>query len=162
MDHSTVYEREEHIDHRAMGFTRDSSGQIFPSDQSLTSATKGDGGVYTSLADYSKWIKALQDNKLVELAAVLRRLRSPIANMPGSYYAGGWFITGSAPLILFHSGSTCGFSNFVIQLPGDEWSIFYFSNIADNSRPFRDIIHILQQEGVGDFSPVFKLHDMTN
>lgn len=71
-------------------------------------------------------------------------------------------MTGSSPLILFHSGSTCGFSNFVIQLPGDEWSIFYFSNLADNKGPFRDIIHILQEEGTGDFSPVFKLHDLTN
>ena len=74
----------------------------------------------------------------------------------------GWFMTGSFPLILFHSGSTCGFSNFVIQLPGDEWSIFYFSNLADNSRPFPDIVRILQEEGAGDFSPVFRLHDLTN
>jgi hypothetical protein len=82
--------------------------------------------------------------------------------MPGSYYAGGWFITGSAPLILFHSGSTCGFSNFVIQVPGHRWSIFYFSNLAGNSRPFRDIVRILEEEGEGDFTPVFKLHDLTN
>ncbi|HVU55035.1 MAG TPA: serine hydrolase domain-containing protein [Puia sp.] len=162
MDHSIVYEEGQSIDHRAMGFARDSAGRIFPSDQSLTSATKGDGGVYTSVSDYSKWIKALQDNRLILLGSTLRRLRKPIGKVQKDYYAGGWFMTGDSPLILFHSGSTCGFSNFVIQLPGDEWSIFYFSNIADNSKPFRDIVRILQQEGVGDFSPVFRLHDMTN
>lgn len=169
MDHSFVYNVEwsavyegYDVRHRALGFARDSSGKIYLNDQSITSATRGDGGVYTSISDYSKWIKALQDNRLIHLAPTLRRLRSPIAGMPESYYAGGWFMTGSSPLILFHSGSTCGFSNFVIQLPGDEWSIFYFSNLADNKGPFRDIIHILQEEGTGDFSPVFKLHDLTN
>ena len=199
MDHSFVYDvawsavyEGYNIRHRALGFARDSSGKIYLSDQSITSATRGDGGVYTSISDYSKWMKALQDNRLIHLAPTLRRLRSPIAGMPESqtdqrsvvrrtdispirktghissvdrfsdYYAGGWFTTGSSPLILFHSGSTCGFSNFVIQLPGDEWSIFYFSNLADNKGPFRDIVHILQEEGAGDFSPVFRLHDLTN
>jgi len=169
MDHSFVYDvawsavyEGYDVRHRALGFARDSSGKIYLSDQSITSATKGDGGVYTSISDYSKWMRSLQDNKLIRLAPTLHRLRSPIARMPNSYYAGGWFMTGSSPLILFHSGSTCGFSNFVIQLPGDEWSIFYFSNLADNKGPFRDIVRILQEEGVGDFSPVFRLHDMTN
>jgi CubicO group peptidase (beta-lactamase class C family) len=177
MDHSFVYEggslyEDYHLRHRVMGFARDSLGEIIPSDQSLTSATKGDGGVYTSISEYSKWMKSLQENKLFHLAPTLRRLRMPIVSSrirsqkderrPSDYYAGGWFMTGNSPLILFHSGSTCGFSNFVIQLPGDEWSIFYFSNIAENSKPFRDIVHILQEEGAGDFHDVFRLHNLTN
>jgi CubicO group peptidase (beta-lactamase class C family) len=162
MDHSTVYEVGEPIDHRAMGYARDSSDRVFPSDQSVTSATKGDGGVYTSLADYARWMRCLQGNRLVRLAPILRRLRMPIAGMADSYYAGGWFMTGVAPLILFHSGSTCGFANFVIQLPGDEWSIFYFSNLAGNDAPFREIVRILREEGVADLSAVFRLHDLTN
>lgn len=153
MDHSTVYEEGHVIDHRAMGY---------PADQSITSATKGDGGVYTSIVDYSRWMRSLQENKLVRLSSVLKRLRMPIAGMSDSYYAGGWFITGASPLILFHSGSTCGFANFVIRVPGDEWSIVYFSNLAGNTAPFKDIIRILQQEGTIDFSAVFKLHDLTN
>lgn len=168
MDHSFIYDvawsavyEGYDVRHRALGFARDSSGKIYLNDQSITSATRGDGGVYTSISDYSKWMKALQDNKLIRLAPTLRRLRSPIDRF-SDYYAGGWFMTGASPLILFHSGSTCGFSNFVIQLPGDEWSIFYFSNLADNKGPFRDIVRILQEEGAGDFSPVFRLHDLTN
>ena len=162
MDHSTVYEAGHPIFNRTMGYARDPKGKFYPSDQSVTSATKGDGGVYTSISDYSKWMKSLQDNRLVRLGPILRRLRRPIAGMQNSYYAGGWFMTGTSPLILFHSGSTCGFSNFVIQLPGDEWSVFYFSNLADNKGPFRDIVRILQEEGAGDLSAVFKLHDLTN
>ncbi|HVW62234.1 MAG TPA: serine hydrolase domain-containing protein [Puia sp.] len=153
MDHSTVYEDGHPIDDRAMGY---------PADQSVTSATKGDGGVYTSLVDYSKWIRALQKGTLLRLPPILRRLRMPIAGMPDSYYAGGWFITDASPLILFHSGSTCGFANFVVQLPGDEWSVVYFSNLAGNTAPFRTMVRILQEEGVADLSTVFQLHNLTD
>ncbi|SRR5258708_7415584 len=68
MTNSTIYVRGQPIPHRAMGYARDGTSLIIPSDQSLTSATKGDGGVYTSLADYSKWISALQKNQLLRLA----------------------------------------------------------------------------------------------
>jgi len=162
MDHSTVYEDGHPIDHRAMGYAQDSTGHVYASDQGVTSATKGDGGVYTSISDYARWMKALQNNTLIQLAPLLRRLRMPIVRMPESYYAGGWFMTGTSPLILFHSGSTCGFANFVIQLPGDEWSIIYFSNLAGNTAPFRAMVRILREEGVADLSTVFKLHDLTD
>ena len=161
MNGSTIYEAGQPISHRAMGYARDSAGAIVASDQSITSATKGDGGVYTSLADYSKWLRALQENKLLRLSAVLKRLRIPIEGIPEGYYGAGWFILNTAPVTLFHSGSTCGFSNFVIQLPGDEWSIVYFSNLADNIAPFRQIVRILKEGGAGDFASVFALYDLT-
>lgn len=161
MDNSTIYEAGRPFAHRAMGYAKDSTGRIVPSDQSITSATKGDGGVYTSLVDYSKWIRALQENRLLRLASVLKRLRFPIAGMAQRYYAAGWFEIAGSPVILFHSGSTCGFANFVIQVPGDEWSIVFFSNLADNIDPFRAIVRILKEENVMDLSTVFALHDLT-
>ncbi len=161
MDNSTVYQQGQPIANRAMGYAKNSSGSIIPSDQSITSATKGDGGVYTSLTDYSKWTRALQQNLLIKLPTALRNLRFPIAGAADSYYAAGWFITGSSPVILFHSGSTCGFQNFVIQIPGDEWTIVYFSNLADNTAPFQGIMKILKNTGMDDFSPVWSLHDLT-
>jgi CubicO group peptidase (beta-lactamase class C family) len=161
MNNSIVYQQGQPIANRAMGYAKDSSGSVIPSDQSVTSATKGDGGVYTSLADYSKWTRALQQNLLIKLPATLRRLRFAIAGTPDSYYAAGWFITGSSPVILFHSGSTCGFQNFVIQIPGDEWTIVYFSNLADNTAPFQSIMKILKNTGMDDFSQVWSLHDLT-
>jgi CubicO group peptidase (beta-lactamase class C family) len=170
MDHSTVYEKDRPIFHRAMGYAKDSTGALLPSDQSVTSATKGDGGVYTSLVDYRKWIRALQQKRLINLPATLKRLQFPIQTAPGAapgatsgnYYAAGWFITGHSPLILFHSGSTCGFANFVIQIPGDEWSIFYFSNLANNTTPFREIVKLLKASGMEDLSPALALQDLTN
>ena len=159
MDNSTVYAKDQLIPHRAMGYARDSSGHIIPSDQSVTSATKGDGGVYTSLSDYNKWINALQKNTLLPLAATLRRLRFPIQTR--TYYAAGWFIDMNSPELLFHSGSTCGFNNFVIQLTSDGTSIVYFSNIADNSAPFKTILQLLHKSGYPDLSSVFILDNQT-
>ena len=161
MDHSTVYQQGQPIANRAMGYAKDSTGSVIPSDQSVTSATKGDGGIYTSLTDYSKWTRALQQNILIKLPTTLRNLRFAIAGTPDSYYAAGWFITGNSPLILFHSGSTCGFTNFVLQIPGDEWSIVCFSNLADNDTPFRKIIQILRANGMEDLTTVMNLHDLT-
>ena len=161
MTGSTIYEPNRPIPHRAMGYAHDSTGRIIPSDQSITSATKGDGGVYTSLSDYSKWIRALQQNRLLRLTDVMRRLRFPITGMRDSYYAAGWFETTGYPRLLFHSGSTCGFSNFVIQLPGDELCIVYFSNIADNSAPFQQIARIITESGLANIESVFPLHELT-
>jgi len=177
MDHSTVYEKDCPIFHRAMGYARDSAGAIIPSDQSITSATRGDGGVYTSLVDYRKWIRALQENSLIDLPATLKRLRFPIhvapdnqpvapgtgapGPAPETYYAAGWFITGNSPLILFHSGSTCGFATYVIQIPGDEWSITYFSNLAENHAPFRQILKLLEDSGMTGLFAAVGLQDLT-
>jgi CubicO group peptidase (beta-lactamase class C family) len=171
MDHSTVYEKDQPIFHRALGYAKDSTGTIIPSDQSVTSATKGDGGVYTSLADFRKWIRALQQNRLINLPAALRRLRFPINAAPNKaaadkvaadiYYAAGWFISSRSPTILFHSGSTCGFATYIIQIPGDEWSITYFSNLADNKAPFRQILRLLRASGMPDFQPVLDLQEQT-
>jgi CubicO group peptidase (beta-lactamase class C family) len=152
MDSSTVYNPGACIPRRAMGY---------PNDQSVTSATKGDGGVYTSLVDYAKWTHALQQNKLIDLPATLKRLRFPITGTTNSYYAAGWFLAPGPPFLLFHSGSTCGFSNFVVQLPGDQLTIVYFSNLADNQKPFEAITEILKTTNFADLTPIFHWHDLT-
>ncbi|HET6252804.1 MAG TPA: serine hydrolase domain-containing protein [Puia sp.] len=166
MDHSTVYEKDRPIFHRAMGFARDNTGAIIPRDQSITSATKGDGGVYTSLVDYRKWIRALQQNRLLDLSATLKRLRFPIQASPdnpnpGNYYAAGWFITPGPSPVLYHSGSTCGFENQTIWIPRDGWSITYFSNLADNSAPFATILKILDDVRMLKLAQVLSLENQT-
>ncbi|HWB92411.1 MAG TPA: serine hydrolase domain-containing protein [Puia sp.] len=152
MDSSAEYIADSHTPNRAMGY---------PADQSITSATKGDGGVYTSLSDYDKWINALELNTLLPLAPTLQRLRFPITNLTNRYYAAGWFIDLNTPNLLFHSGSTCGFANFVIQLPQNNISIVYFSNLAGNSAPFKTILQILKDSGYPDLTSVFALHEQT-
>lgn len=162
MNNSYVYEAGLHISKRAMGYAKDSSGNIVFSDQSITSATKGDGGIYTSLNDYMKWIHALQQNKLLNLSQVLKRIRFRINSQKGTYYGAGWFQTGLQQEVLFHSGNTCGFNNYVIEVPRNKLSVVCFSNLADNSGMFKEIVQVIKENGLGDFSAVFALYNLTD
>lgn len=162
MNTSYVYKNGSKIVNRAMGYAKDSTGKIVFSDQSVTSATKGDGGIYTSVTDYLKWIHALQQKTLLNLQDVIERIHFPVSHEAKNFYAAGWFQMGLHKDILFHSGSTCGFNNYVIEVPQQKFSILYFSNLADNSASFRAILRVIKESGLGDFSNVFSLYDLTN
>lgn len=162
MKHSFIYETSTPIPNRAFGFARDRNNILYANDQSSTSAVKGDGGVYTSLNDYTKWTHAVWANSLVDIKSVLQRLNFSIKEVTGSFYGPGWFYfdKDNQPS-LFHSGSTCGFSTFTINIPGQKTSIVYFSNIANNSDPFKKILDILAGEGIENPAQVFQLHQLT-
>lgn len=162
MNNSYVYENGAAITNRVMGYSADSSGKIIFNDQSVTSATKGDGGIYTSMNDYIKWIHALQQNKFLNLNKIMQRIRVSLKTGIENYYAAGWFETGLHNEILFHSGSTSGFNNYVIEVPKQKFSVIYFSNKADNEKSFKAITGVIKQSGLGDFSEVFKLYNLTN
>lgn len=161
MKNSSMYEASRPIANRALGFARDGTNRLYPNDQSSTSAVKGDGGVYTSLNDYSKWTHALWKGTLIDLPAVLNRLNFSIKQVTGSYYGPGWFYFNKGQPALFHSGSTSGFSTFSINIPGQKTSIVYFSNIANNTAPFKKILELLASEGIVNPAQVFQLHELT-
>lgn len=129
MDNSFVYEAGKPMPARALGYAL-RNGKVTGSDQSITSATKGDGCVYTSLADYKKWIEAVTQNQLFNLKEELLLVNHPISE--GLSYGLGWFNTGDE---LFHTGSTCGFSNVVWFTLDGRNALVYFSNLADHHRP---------------------------
>ena len=65
MDHTLAYEKgKNEVQNRAYGHTREGSTWR-ETDQSSTSATLGDGGVYTSLEDLAKWDAALRSHTLL-------------------------------------------------------------------------------------------------
>ena len=161
MRNSLVYEAEANIPDRAMGYARDTNNKIYANDQSSTSAVKGDGGVYTSLIDYKKWTQALRKGILLDIPAILSRLNFSIREVTGSYYGPGWFYFDKGSPGLFHSGSTCGFSTFSINIPDQKTSIVYFSNIAGNSATFKKILDVLSSEGISNPAEVFELHQLT-
>lgn len=161
MNNSRVYESEIKIPNRSMGFARNKDKELYANDQSSTSAIKGDGGVYCSLLDYRKWTHAIWNNSLVNLPAVLPRLNISIKEVTGSFYGPGWFYFDKGIPALFHSGSTCGFSTYSINIPSQKTSIVYFSNIAGNSEPFKRILEALNEEGIHNPSEVFSLHQLT-
>ena len=161
MKYSLIYEASTPITNRAIGFARDKNKQLYANDQSSTSAVEGDGGVYTSLNEYRKWTHALWKGTLVNLSDVMKRLNFPIKEVTGSFYGPGWFYFDKDQPSLFHSGSTCGFSTFSINIPGQKTSIVYYSNIANNPAPWKKILEILESEGIGNPAQVFQLHELT-
>jgi hypothetical protein len=97
----------------------------------------------------------------VDLPSVLERLNFSIKEVTGSYYGPGWFYFDKDQPSLFHSGSTCGFSTYSINIPGQKTSIVYYSNIANNSAPWKKILEILANEDIGNPEQVFQLHELT-
>ena len=129
MDNSYIYIKGSKMSDRALGYAKNEKDEIYENDQSITSATQGDGCVYTSLNDYQKWIGALQTNQLFNLKEELAEVSRPIKGLEGLKYGLGWFILNEE---LYHTGSTSGFSNVVWLSLDSQDAIVFFSNLADN------------------------------
>lgn len=102
-------------------------------DQSLTSAVLGDGGIYSSIDDLAKWDAALYDNRLLR-ADSLRSAFTPATNTddPAVQYGFGWRITGES---LWHSGETMGFRNVIVRFPAHRLSVVVLTN-RDEPEPY--------------------------
>ena len=163
MNNSRIFEVGKTMPNRAMGNARNDKNELIFSDQSITSATKGDGCVYTSLNDYQKWANTLIINKLVNLKSHLKRISQSIDSTKNGYYGMGWFhaFGSKNSLELYHTGSTCGFSNVVKIVPKNGLVIAYFSNIADNHLAYNSIEEILKKykidESENDFQKILNL-----
>ena len=170
MTHTQVFDNQHVIKNRVYGFSKNRKGELIPNDQSLTSATKGDGGVYTSLHDYFLWHQALMKNRLVNLESILEKQHNTLPNKKG-FYGVGWFFNKNAnasgarqegsDVEMFHSGSTCGFSNIVIRVPKRGVLIVFFSNIADNHAAFKPIYDYLKKKKILK-SDIWRWHEATN
>lgn len=131
------------IKNRVYGYARNKEGKIEFRDQSITSATLGDGGLYTSLSDYYRWYKNRKRVLGIDISEMIHLSSKSIFN--DYSYSFGWFYEkkGSKLKTLLHSGATCGFSNIVIEIPATQSVITYFTNLADNHNSFLPIEKIL-------------------
>jgi CubicO group peptidase (beta-lactamase class C family) len=103
------------IAHRAFGYS-ERHGQWVRTDQNLTSAVLGDGGIYSSVDDWEKWDGALSDDRLLRPES-LRLAFTPATPTDDAavQYGFGWRITGDT---VWHSGESIGFRNAVVRFPG--------------------------------------------
>jgi CubicO group peptidase (beta-lactamase class C family) len=120
MNDSVLYQRGlNEVPHRAYGHARDKNGAWVRADQSLTSAIRGDGAVYTSLNDYQKWLRSIEEQELLSkdsYAAIF----SPqvLTDRDGAHYGYGWFIdTYRGEPRIYHNGDTRGFRLSVQRYP---------------------------------------------
>lgn len=104
------------IQRRAFGYSfRD--GTFVRTDQSLTSATLGDGGVYSSTIDLERWDAALAGHALLPEPWRTAMFTPHIATPSGDAYGYGWFLTSIAgQRAAYHSGETIGFSTAMVRL----------------------------------------------
>lgn len=117
-------------------------------DQSSTSATQGDGGVYSNLDDLSKWDDALRNHALLnekEFAAAITPAQLPAGaeqklaeDAPESLrgraatYGFGWFLDlQSAHRLMWHYGDTVGFKTAILRYLDANLTVIVLCNRAD-------------------------------
>jgi CubicO group peptidase (beta-lactamase class C family) len=128
------------IEHRAFGYTRTNDGWA-RTDQSLTSAVLGDGGIYSSIDDLARWDAALYDDRLLRSES-LRLAFTPATQTddPDVRYGFGWRITGET---VWHSGETIGFRNVIVRYPQRRLTVVILTNRAD-PEPYRMALEIAE------------------
>jgi CubicO group peptidase (beta-lactamase class C family) len=150
MDHTIVYQKgSNRVANRAFGHSKD--GDSFKeTDQSATSATLGDGGIYSNLEDLAKWDDGLRKDTLLSagemaLALVPAKLADGKATLwpeeasddnlhPGKpvSYGFGWFLDPyHGHPRMWHTGSTTGFRTVIERFTAGHLTIIILSNRSD-------------------------------
>ncbi|HXI13892.1 MAG TPA: serine hydrolase domain-containing protein [Thermoanaerobaculia bacterium] len=117
------------VDRRAFGYSRKDGG-FEQTDQSVTSAVLGDGGIYSSVEDLARWDRALEKATLVR-AESLRLSWTPATDtdVSGVRYGFGWRISSHrGHETLWHSGETRGFRNVIVRFPGHRLTVIILTN----------------------------------
>jgi len=133
MKNTVAYEKNiSTVKSRAMGY-RQEGGRFVFSDQSVTSAVLGDGGIYSSVDDLFKWDQALYTEKLVK-KETLAAAFSPGVLLDGKTleYGFGWRLDQyNGHRRVMHTGSTSGFRNVIQHYPDDNFTVIILTNRAE-------------------------------
>jgi len=117
------------VPHRAYGYSPGPAG-FTQTDQSVTSATLGDGGIYTNVDDLVRWDQALYGESLVDAASL--RLATTPPDLPGgaaTQYGFGWFVdTYRNERRWRHTGETSGFRNAIQRFPDRRFTVIVLTN----------------------------------
>jgi CubicO group peptidase (beta-lactamase class C family) len=147
MSQTIAYQKgQNEVSNRAYGHSKESSGWK-ETDQSPTSATLGDGGIYSSLIDLAKWDEALAQHTLLnerEMQPALTLAQLSIGGQPkwpadsdrpeGTpvAYGFGWFLDPyRTHARMWHYGDTVGFHTYIQRFPSDRLTIIILCNRTD-------------------------------
>ena len=118
------------VPRRAYGYSP-RGGTFVPTDQSVTSATLGDGGIYTNVDDMVRWDRALYGDTALADAAALELATTP-PQLPGgadTQYGFGWFVDRYRGEKRWrHTGETSGFRNAIQRFPHRHLTVIVLTN----------------------------------
>jgi CubicO group peptidase (beta-lactamase class C family) len=151
MNHTSVFQKgKNEVVNRSFGHSKEGDA-LKETDQSATSGTLGDGGVYSNLEDLAKWDDALRNHTLLSERDFQPAL-TPVKLVDGSEphwpkepsddnlhpgkpvsYGFGWFLDPyQGRQRMWHTGSTMGFRTVIERFTeGDGLSIIILCNRTD-------------------------------
>ncbi|MCL5030354.1 MAG: beta-lactamase family protein [Bacteroidetes bacterium] len=130
MENTVAYEKGiSEVKNRAYGYSKKDSVFI-RTDQSLTSAVLGDGGIYTSIDDMYKWDQSLYTEKILPKEFIKESFtRGTLKNVEKIDYGFGWHLkTYKGHEIVYHTGSTIGFRNVIYRIPELKFTVILLTN----------------------------------
>lgn len=150
MKQTLVYQTgKNQVRERAFGYKL-LAGEFVDSDQSSTSATLGDGGIYSNLEDLSRWAHALSEGKVLksewqrEAWTACRLADGAEPHWPAKAgednlhpgkpvaYGYGWFLDPyKSNRRMWHSGTTSGFRTVIQRYPDKGITIVILCNRTD-------------------------------
>jgi CubicO group peptidase (beta-lactamase class C family) len=150
MERTVVFQKgKNEVAGRAFGHSK--KGEAFEeTDQSSTSATLGDGGIYSNLEDLAKWDDALRNHTLLTTEEMIPALTLVVLSngsaphwpvepnddnlYPGKpvWYGFGWFLDPfEHHSRMWHTGSTQGFRTVIEHFTDDNLTIIILCNRTD-------------------------------
>lgn len=130
MNNTIAYQKSiSEVKYRAFGYANE-DGKLGFKDQSLTSAVLGDGGIYSSVEDLSKWDQALYTDKLVSFETLEQAFTPGVLNDGTKLdYGFGWRIDEYRGFKrMHHTGQTCGFATIIQRYPEQKFSVIVLTN----------------------------------
>ena len=116
------------VPRRAYGYSP-RSGSFVQTDQSVTSATLGDGGIYSNVDDLVRWDRALSGATLIDRASLAEATAPPVLPGGPSEYGFGWFVDRYRGETRWrHTGETSGFRNAILRFPERKLTIVILTN----------------------------------
>ena len=124
-------ERSDTVPRRAYGYSP-RGGAFVQTDQSVTSATLGDGGIYTNVDDMTGWDQALYGGSTALVDAATLELATTPPQLPAgadTHYGFGWFVDSYRGEKRWrHTGETSGFRNAIQRFPRRRLTVIVLTN----------------------------------
>ena len=97
----------------------------------MTSATQGDGGIYSSIDDLAKWDAHVRPGNV-----------TVPTDDPKVRYGFGWrYGEHRGRRTMWHSGETTSFRNVIVRFPDDRLSVVVLTN-RDDPKPYETALRI--------------------